>query len=67
MSRGAVRDADAQPRTALEDARQGVAQEEEARQRAREELVGRVEVERTPWSDYKVRGRDVEEDCKIEW
>ena len=49
------------------DVRAFIKEQEEARQRARDELVGRVEVERTPWSDYKVRGRDVEEDCKIEW
>ena len=40
------------------DVKAFIQEQEEARRRAREELVGRVEVELTPWNDYKVGESD---------
>ena len=50
------------------DVKAFIQEQEEARRRAREELVGRVEVELTPWNDYKVgerqRDREIVTDCQ---
>ena len=39
----------------LQDIKAFIREQEEARQRARDGLVGRLEVEITPWHNYKVR------------
>ena len=39
----------------LQDIRAFIREQEEARQRARDGLVGRLEVEITPWHNYKVQ------------
>ena len=50
------------------DVKAFIQEQEEARRRARDELVGRVEVELTPWNDYKVgeseRDREIVTDCQ---
>ena len=43
----------------LQDIKAFIREQEEARQRARDGLVGRLEVEITPWHNYKVR-------CKVQ-
>ena len=44
------------------DVKAFIQEQEEARRRARDELVGRVEVELTPWNDYKVGESDRQRD-----
>ena len=39
----------------LQDIKAFIREQEEARQRARDGLVGRLEVEITPWHNYKVQ------------